>query len=116
MAEKPTVRMDRVERLIETLADKQTKLDDVLVVLAEAQIKYAEAQLKNEERFREVAEQFAETDRRFAETDRRIREANERMDALAREERERGRRLDERIDKLVSAIGEMLRTRNGGSH
>jgi len=77
MAEKLSTRVERVERLIELLAEKQARLDDVLVLLTEAQI-------KTEERFRETDERFRQT--------------------------------DERIDKLVSAIGEMLRTRNGGTH
>jgi hypothetical protein len=73
-----TTRVDRVERWIEVLAEKQAKLDDVLVVLTEAQIKLTQAQ--NQDRA---------------------------------EARERERRLDERIDKLVGAIGELIR-RNGG--
>jgi galactokinase len=55
---------------IERLADKQEKLDDVLVLLTEAQ-------MKTEERFQQT---------------------------------------DERIDKLVSAVGEFIRPRNGGTH
>jgi hypothetical protein len=73
-----TTRVDRVERWIEVLAEKQAKLDDMLVVLTEAQIKLTQAQ--NQDRA---------------------------------EARERERRLDERIDKLVGAIGELIR-RNGG--
>ena len=84
MAEKLSTRVERVERLIEVLAEKQARLDDVLVLLTEAQI-------KTEERFRETDERFRRTDERLSQT-------------------------DERIDKLVSAIGEMLRTRNGGTH
>jgi chromosome segregation ATPase len=84
MPEKLSTRVERVERLIEVLAEKQAKLDDVLVLLTEAQI-------KTEERFRETDERFRRTDERLSQT-------------------------DERIDKLVSAIGEMLRTRNGGTH
>jgi hypothetical protein len=77
MPERLSTRGERVERLIEILAEKQTRLDDVLVVLTEAQI-------KNEGRFDQIADRFRDT--------------------------------DDRIDKLVSAIGEMLRTRNGGTH
>ncbi len=47
------------------LADKQAKLDDVVVVLADAQI-------KTEARFRETDERFRKTDERFRETDARI--------------------------------------------
>jgi predicted translin family RNA/ssDNA-binding protein len=91
MPEKLSTRVERVERLIEVLAEKQAKRDDVLVLLTEAQI-------KTEERFRETDERFRRTDERFRRTDERLSQT------------------DERIDKLVSAIGEMLRTRNGGTH
>ncbi len=56
---------------IESLADKQEKLDDLVVQVLEAQA---------------AADQRAER---------------------------RGRAVDERIDKLVSAIGELIRTRGG---
>jgi vacuolar-type H+-ATPase subunit I/STV1 len=73
--------MGRAFTAIEALAEKQERLDDVLVLLTEAQI-------KTEERFKETAERMREIDQRS---------------------RERDRYLDERVDKLVSAIGEMLR-------
>ncbi len=38
---------------------------------------------------------------------------HERIDQIAKADADRGRALDARIDKLVSAIGELLRTRNG---
>ena len=66
------------------LAEKQIKLDDVLVLLAEAHI-------KTEERFQEVGQRFRDTDARIATS---------------------SKALDERIGKLVSAIGELVR-RNG---
>jgi hypothetical protein len=47
------------------LAEKQARLDDVLVVLTDAQI-------KTEERFRETDQRFRETDQRFRDTDARI--------------------------------------------
>jgi flagellar hook-basal body complex protein FliE len=59
--------MGRAFTAIEVLAEKEARLDDVLVTLSEAQI-------KTEERFQ---------------------------------------RTDERIDKLVSAIGELLRNGRG---
>ncbi|MGA2740779.1 MAG: hypothetical protein ABSG65_25500 [Bryobacteraceae bacterium] len=58
MAETVNVRVTRLEYLMGVLAEKQAKLDDVLVVLTDAQI-------KTEERFRE-------TDQRFRDTDARI--------------------------------------------
>jgi hypothetical protein len=88
---------DRVERLeeserrawaaIEALSDKQEKLDDVLVVIAEAHAKLVESHAK-------LAEAQLETEKRFQQTDAR------------------SRLIDERIDKLVSAIGELIRRQN----
>jgi predicted transcriptional regulator len=80
--------MGRAFTAIEVLAEKQEKLDDVLVLLTEAQI-------KTQERFKETADRLRETDQHLREIDQRS--------------RERDRNLDERVDKLVSAIGEMLR-------
>lgn len=59
------------------------------------------AELATETRkgFDRVAKQFAETDKRMRETDRRMHE----MD----------KKTDERIDKLVIAIGEFIRRQNG---
>ena len=84
MAETQNTRVTRLEGLVGILAEKQAKLDDVLVLLTEAQIRTEERFQETEERFREVAKRFQETDERFRQT-------------------------DERIEKLVSAIGKMLR-------
>ena len=48
----------RAWRAIEALADKQTKLDDLMVTLAEAQI-------LTEERFQKTDERFQKTDERI---------------------------------------------------
>ena len=58
VAETVNERITRLEYLMGVLAEKQARLDDVLVVLTEAQI-------KTEERFRE-------TDQRFRDADARI--------------------------------------------
>jgi len=78
--------MRRAFIAIEALTEKEKKLDDVLVVLAKAQIATQQSMQETERRFQE-------TDKRFEETDRR------------------GREIDARIEKLVIAIGEMLRNR-----
>jgi hypothetical protein len=99
MPEKLSARVERLENLVGVLAEKQGKLDDVLVLLTEAQI-------KTEERFQEVGQ-------RFQETNQRIDNLAVSLEAERVESAARGRALDERLEKLVSAIGEMLRTRNG---
>ena len=82
--------MRRAFTAIESLTEKEKKLDDVLVLLTEAQIA--------------TQQQFQETERRFQETDKRI-------EALAQKLTESHLQLDERIKSLVSAIGEFIRTR-----
>jgi hypothetical protein len=62
--------------------------------------------MKTEERFQEVGQ-------RFQETNQRIDKLAVSLEAERVESAARGRALDERIDKLVSAIGDVLRTRNG---
>ena len=88
MPESVNTRVARGEHLMGRLAEKREKLDDVLVLLTEAQI-------RTEERFQEIAERFRETGQHLREVDQ--------------QSRERDRVLGERVDKLVSAIGEMLR-------
>ena len=75
--------------MAEKLSSRVARIEELMVLLTESQ-------LKTEEQLRRQSE---EMDRRFAETDRRLREL--------------GEKTDERIGKLVLAIGEMLR-RNGG--
>jgi hypothetical protein len=91
MPETINVRVTRLENLMGRLAEKQEKLDDVLVLLTEAQIK--------------TEERFQETERRFQETERRFQRMDARMEELAKAQLQTG----ERIEHLVSAIGEMLR-------
>ena len=106
MSEKLSTRVDQLEenerrawKAIGALAKKQEKLDDALVVLLEAQAKteerFQEIGQEMNEGFREMREGFRETKERFRETDARIASL--------------GRDLDERIAKLVSAIGELVR-------
>jgi ElaB/YqjD/DUF883 family membrane-anchored ribosome-binding protein len=68
------------------------------------QLEQIVAELATETRraFDQVAEHMKETDRRIRETDQRIRENDTRYT-------ERSRQTDERIDRLVSAIGEFMR-------
>ena len=58
MPEELSARVDRLERWVEILAEKQAKLDDVIVLLTEAQI-------RTEERFRETDERSRQTDQRI---------------------------------------------------
>ena len=106
--------MRRAFAAIEALSEKEKKLDDVLVVLTEAQIATQQSLQETERRFQETDRRFQETDRRFQETDRRFRETDARIDKLVESQmrtEERFRETDARIEKLVSAIGEMLRNR-----
>jgi peptidoglycan hydrolase CwlO-like protein len=109
MPETVSTRVARLEYLMGRLAEKQEKLDDVLVLLTEAQIKTEERFQETDLRFQETEQRFQQTDERFEETGKLIRETGQHLRELDRQSRERDRVLDERVDKLVSAIGEMLR-------
>ena len=82
-------RVDRLERVVEILAEDQVSLQKLIAELA----------TETRRGFDQVAKQFAETDRRM---DERFRQTDERF-----------RQTDERIDKLVVAIGEFVRRQNG---
>jgi methyl-accepting chemotaxis protein len=90
-------RIDRLERVVHVIAEGQVNLEKLVADLATS----------TRVAFEQVAEQFRETDRRMAETDRRMAETDRRM----RETDERFRQTDERIDRLVIAIGELIRSR-----
>ena len=88
-------RLDRLEKVVQILAEDQLSLQKIV------------AQLATETRlgFERVAAQFEEVGRRMGQTDERMRQTDERM-----------RQTDERIDKLVLAIGELIRRSNGTKH
>jgi hypothetical protein len=96
----------RAWKAIGALAKKQEKLDDALVVLLEAQVKteerFQELGKEMKDGFRETKEGFREMREGFRETKDRFRETDARIAAL-------GASLDDRIGKLVSAIGELVR-------
>jgi hypothetical protein len=74
-------RFDRLEKVVQILAEDQATLQKV----------FTEFVTETRRGFDQVAEQMRETDRKMRETDRKMRET------------------DERLDKLVLAIGELIR-------
>jgi hypothetical protein len=78
-------RVDRLEQVVQIIAEDQVSLQKLIAELA----------TETRKGFDRVAKQFAETDKRMRETDQRFRQT------------------DERIDKLVGAIGELIRRQNG---
>lgn len=109
MADGLNERVDRIEELVLKLAERQTQLDDVLVTLADAQIKTQEQLRELVRQNGENARQIAENTRGIAENALAIKELREAHAQEARDSRERDRVLDERVDRLVSAIGEFIR-------
>ncbi len=93
----------RVWTVMESLADKQARLDDALVVLADAQIKAQERSLETDARIEDLMRSMKDG---FEKTDARIEE-------LVLSMKEGSKETDARIEKLVSAIGQM--PRNGGT-
>jgi hypothetical protein len=80
----------------------QTRVKEHQEWLEQVELAFARMAASHEAHERDMA-QIAKAD------SDRGRALDERIDGLARE----GRALDGRIDKLVSAIGELIRTRNG---
>ena len=89
--------MDRLEKVVQILAEDQVSLQKLIANLA----------TETEKGFALVAVRSAETDRRIAETDRQWAETGRQM----RETDERFRKTDERIEKLVIAIGNLISTK-----
>lgn len=98
----PRERWDRIEQLVQILAEGQVSLQKLIAELA----------TETRRGFDRVAVQFAETDRRMRETDDRMRRTDDRMgqtDDRMRQTDERLRQTDGRIEKLVLAVGELIR-------
>jgi ABC-type transporter Mla subunit MlaD len=85
----------RVWRVIDAKAGKQEKLAHTMALLADAQ-------LRAQEQIRETAEHLRHADKQLSETVAELRESDRRW-------RESAAVFDARVDKLVVAIGEMLR-------
>jgi len=85
-------RLDRLERVVQVIAQDQLSLQKLIAELA----------TETRRGFDRVAKQFEETDRRMRQTDERMRQTDQRT-----------RQTDERIDKLVLAIAELIRRPNG---
>jgi DNA repair exonuclease SbcCD ATPase subunit len=81
-------RIDRLEQVVQVIAEDQLSLQKLIGELA-TEIRRG---------FDRVAQQFEETDRRMRQTDDRMRQTDDRM-----------RQTDDRIGKLVIAIGELIR-------
>jgi len=102
MAESRNARVARLANLFGVLAEKEAKLDGVLTVLANAQIKtlhqLEEFVLDTDRRFQGAAHCFQQTGHLFQETDRLFQESDR-----------RAREIDERIDKLLNDIRQLVR-------
>jgi ABC-type transporter Mla subunit MlaD len=98
-------RLDRLEQIVEILAERHGDLEKLEKIVAN---------LATETRrgFDQVAAQFRETDARMREmsreTDKRFRETDERF----RRTDEQLRATNERVDRMVSAIGEFIRSQH----
>lgn len=96
-------RLDRLEQIVEVLAEGQVSLEKLVAELAtETRRGFDQIAAQSREWSRQQAERSREIDERFRETDERIRRTDEQLRASSE-------RLDNRIDKLVSAIGELVR-------
>jgi methyl-accepting chemotaxis protein len=85
-------RLDRLEQIVQVLAEGQVSLEKLVAELAtETRRGFDQVAAQFRESSREAAERSRETDERFRHTDEQLRATNE------------------RVDKLVSAVGELVR-------
>jgi methyl-accepting chemotaxis protein len=98
-------RLDRLELIVQELAVDQHAAETAIAELATA-TRIAFDQVA--EQFRQIGRRMDETAEHMRETDQHMRETDQHM----RETDRRMRQTDERIDKLVLAIGELIRRDN----
>jgi hypothetical protein len=97
VAKKPVgQRVDRLEQVVQLIAEDQVSLQKLIADLA-----------------KETRKGFDRVAKQFAETDKRIDKLAITMEESDRRKRETDKTFDERVDKLVVAIGEFIRQQNG---
>ncbi len=97
-------RLDRLDKAVQVIEDKQVIIENNHKALQQLVADLATQTRLGFERFLEMlAKQSQEADRRKREADERMNRTDERMN-------ERFKETDERIDKLVIAIGELIRS------
>ncbi len=116
----PDERLDRLEQVVQILAEDHLHLKDIVTDLATASRRafdlVAEQGRQADERFKRLEEQMREQMRRIEEQMRRTEEQMRRTDEefnrteeQMRETAAQMRRTDKRVDDLVLAIGELIR-------
>lgn len=93
-------RLDRLEQIVQVLAEDHLSLREIVSDLA----------TETRRGFDRVAAQMADLTQRMRETDERMRQTDERM----RQTDKRFNDTDDRIGKLVLAIGELIRHQKNG--
>jgi peptidoglycan hydrolase CwlO-like protein len=105
-------RLDRLEAIVEIIAEDQMSLQKIVTAMATANREsadfHARQAAETERRLTRLDEQMRLTDERMRQTDERMRQTDERM----RRTDEQLRGTDERIGKLVVAMGEFIRRPN----
>ena len=110
MPETLSSRITRLEEAMIKLANAQTHLTEVQATVQTHLIKLSNAQTHLTEVQANAQTHQAEIETRWAEIRKKD---EEEINNMKKEALEREKRIDERIEKLVSAIGELI-NRNGG--
>jgi roadblock/LC7 domain-containing protein len=92
-------RLDRLEQVVGILAEDQVSLQRLIAELA----------TETRRGFDQVAARFDAATKRMDEDQART---EERFREMAHQNAQRSRELDDRVDKLVLAIGEFIRNQN----
>jgi hypothetical protein len=107
-------RFERIERTLGRVSDGLDGLHSAMRVLANTMVEHVNASNARMTRVEQQIERSQEVwDQRFRQSqeewDQRYRQSREDWEETKRLIRESGKRIDERIEKLVSAIGEFMR-------
>ena len=112
----PDERLTRLEQIVQIIAEDHLSQKEDHDSMKEdlVSLNHLIADLATETRrgFDQVAAQFRETDARL---DKLFRETDARIDRVAHEGAERARASDERVDRLVLAIGELISRQDAGA-
>jgi seryl-tRNA synthetase len=104
-------RLDRIEGIIEALADRQHLIEDEFVRLLRAQVVTVDGvenlKRRTEEKFQALAEAQKHADKRMEELAAAQKRADERMNELAVAQKH----ADERMNTLLLTVDEIIRGR-----
>ena len=112
----PEERIQRLEQVVGLIAEGQLKLEEVVTELGTFTRRgfdfLAELGAETDRRMRQTDERMRQTDERMRQTDESIRQLREQASRTDEQMRHTTEHINERMDKLIVAIGEFMRQRD----